>query len=117
MAQNWQGTGQQEDKAFFNRFIYDNDIHALYATATMNFGKFGIMGGLRGEYWRVNTESYTWEQEHDATKRTEPFKKDYFELFPSIFMSYQITENDQLQLNWTRRLRQGYARRFDGELR
>ena len=112
VAQNWQGTGQQEDKAFFNRFIYDNDIHALYATATMNFGKFGIMGGLRGEYWRVNTESYTWEQEHDATKRSEPFKKDYFQLFPSIFMSYQITENDQLQLNWSRRLR----RPWGGEL-
>ena len=112
VAQNWQGTGQQEDKAFFNRFIYDSDIHALYATATMNFGKFGIMGGLRGEYWRVNTESYTWEQEHDASKRAEPFKKDYFQLFPSIFMSYQITENDQLQLNWSRRLR----RPWGGEL-
>ena len=112
VANNWQGTGQVEEKSFFNRFIYDNDIHALYATATMNFGKFGIMGGLRGEYWRVNTESFTWEQEHDATKREPAFKKDYFELFPSIFMSYQLTENDQLQLNWTRRLR----RPWGGEL-
>lgn len=109
---NWDGRAAEEDKDFFNRFIYDLDIHALYLTATYNFGRFGLMGGLRGEYWRVNTESYTWEQEHDASLREKPFKKDYFELFPSVFMSYQLTDNDQLQLNYTRRLR----RPWGGEL-
>ena len=101
-----------EDRDYFNRFIYDNDVHALYTTITWNAGKFGLMGGLRGEYWRVNTESFNWEQERDPSKREAPFKKDYFELFPSIFMSYQLTQNDQLQLNWTRRLR----RPWGGEL-
>ena len=37
----WEGTTAQEDKAYYNRFIYDLDIHALYATASYNFGKFG----------------------------------------------------------------------------
>ena len=67
------------------------------------------MSGLRGEYWKVDTESYTWEQEHDATKRAQPFKKDYFQLFPSVFLSYQFTDNDQLQLNYTRRLRRPWG--------
>ena len=70
------------------------------------------MAGLRGEYWKVNTESYTWEQEHDPSLRQKPFKKDYFQLFPSLFLSYQITESQQLQLNYTRRLR----RPWGGEL-
>lgn len=105
----WDGTNKVEDKEYFNRFIYDMDLHALYATATMNFGKFGIMAGLRGEYWKVNTESYTWEQEHDETKREPAFKKDYFQLFPSVFMSYQLTETQQLQLNYTRRLRRPWG--------
>ena len=105
----WEGLGATEDKLYFNRFIYDMDIHALYATLTMNFGKFGIMGGMRGEYWKVNTESYTWDQEHDPSKREKPFKKDYFELFPSVFLSYQMTKNDQLQLNYTRRLRRPWG--------
>jgi hypothetical protein len=100
----WDGRNQTEDETYYNRFIYDMDLHALYATATYNIGKFGIMGGLRGEYWRVNTESYTWAQEHDATKRDAPFKKDYFQLFPSVFLSYQLTQNDQLQLNYTRQV-------------
>ena len=103
------GIGLAEDKDFFNRFIYDLDIHALYATLSLKFGKFGIMGGVRGEYWKVHTESYTWEQEYDATLRDEPFEKDYFELFPSAFLSYQITESQQLQLNYTRRLRRPWG--------
>ena len=94
---------------YFNRFIYDMDLHALYTTLTYNFGKFGLMAGLRGEYWKVNTESYDWTQENDATLRTEPFKKDYFQLFPSLFASYQLTPNDQLQLNYTRRLRRPWG--------
>ncbi len=109
---NWNGTEQTEDKDYFNRFIYKMDLHALYTTLQYQLGKVGIMAGLRGEYWKVNTESYTWEQEHDATKRDKAFKKDYFQLFPSVFMSYQITKNDQLQLNYTRRLR----RPWGGEL-
>ena len=109
IADKWAGGTPTEEKTYFNRFIYDNTIHALYATATYNFGKFGLMGGLRGEYWKVNTESYDWEQEHNPQKRDKPFKKDFFELFPSIFMSYQLTDNDQLQLNWTRRLRRPWG--------
>ena len=107
--QNWDGRAAVEDKTYYNRFIYDMDVHALYATATLKFGKFGVMGGLRGEYWRVNTESYDYWQERDATLRKEPFKKDYFQLFPSLFLSYQLTDNDQLQLNYTRRLRRPWG--------
>ena len=106
---SWDGRNAQEDRLFFNRFIYDMDLHAVYTTLTYNIGKFGIMGGLRGEYWKVNTKSYTWEQEHDPSLREKPFKKDYFELFPSLFMSYQLTKNDQLQLNYTRRLRRPWG--------
>lgn len=106
---HFDGREQALDEAFYNRFIYDMDLHALYATLQFNTGKFGLMAGLRGEYWRVNTESYTYEQEQDPTKRDRPFEKDYFQLFPSLFLSYQLTPNDQLQLNYTRRLRRPWG--------
>jgi outer membrane receptor protein involved in Fe transport len=111
-ADNWYGIGLTEDKAYFNRFIYDNDIHALYASLSYKFNKLSIMAGLRGEYWRINTESLNWQQEHGEAEKDKPFKKDYFQLFPSLFMSYQITQSQQLQLNYTRRLR----RPWGGEL-
>lgn len=101
----WDGANQTEDKEYYNRFIYNQDLHALYATATLKLGKLGVMAGLRGEYWRVNTSSYDYEQEHDPSKRDPAFKKDFFQLFPSVFLSYQIDDTQQLQLNYTRRLR------------
>lgn len=109
---DWNGSGKVEDEAYFNRFIYDNDIHAFYATVTTKLGNLGIMAGLRGEYWKVNTESYDYSQEHDVSLRDEPFEKDYFELFPSVFLNYQFSETSQIQLNYTRRLR----RPWGGEL-
>lgn len=106
---SFDGTNASEDKLFFNRFIYKQDLHAFYTTLSYKFGALSLMGGLRGEYWRINTESYTWEQEHDASLREQPFKKDYFQLFPSVFMSWQMTETQQLQLNYTRRLRRPWG--------
>lgn len=108
-ADNLEGKGRVQDEAYYNRFIYDMDTHALYTTITTSIGRLGIMGGLRGEYWKVNTESYSFEQENDPTKRDAPFKKDYFQLFPSLFLNYQLSETAQLQLNYTRRLRRPWG--------
>lgn len=112
VAPNWDGTGLVEDHVYYNHFTYNLDIHALYATASYNFKKLSVMAGLRGEYWRVNTKSYDWNQDHGVEEKPAPFKKDYFQLFPSLFMSYQLTQTQQLQLNYTRRLR----RPWGGEL-
>lgn len=101
---NWDGRSLVEDQTYFNRFIYDQNIQALYATLTTHLGKLGIQGGLRGEYWNVNTKSYDYSQEHDASLRNPAFKKDYFQLFPSLFLSYNLTKTQELQLNYTRRL-------------
>lgn len=106
---DWNGSQPTEDQDFYNRFVYDMDLHALYATASLSLGKIGIMAGLRGEYWKVHTESLSWEQEHDASTRDEPFEKDYLQLFPSAFLSYQVTPSRQLQLNYTRRLRRPWG--------
>lgn len=106
---SWDGVARVEDRDYFNRFIYDMDVHAVYATLNAKLGRFGVMAGLRGEYWKVNTESYSWEQEHDATLRDPSFSKDYFQLFPSLFLNYSLTETSQLQLNYTRRLRRPWG--------
>ena len=92
-----------EDPYFYNRFIYDNNIHALYATANMKFGRLGVMAGLRGEYWKVDTRSIDYYQQESL------FKHDYFQLFPSLFLNYELTETAQLQLNYTRRLRRPWG--------
>ena len=104
----WEGLHAKPNKLYYNRFIYKNTIHAGYATANFTLGKLGIMAGLRGEYWKVDTESRSWEHEYEG-KAIKPFKKDFFQLFPSLFTSYQLTETQQLQLNYTRRLRRPWG--------
>ena len=108
-ANNWNGNGMKEDQQYYNRFLYTMDTHAFYATANVKLGKWGIMAGMRGEYWKVDTESYDYAQEHGAAPKKDPYKKDFFQLFPSLFLNYNLTETTQLQLNYTRRLRRPWG--------
>lgn len=95
----------------YNRFIYDQDIHALYATYSGRLGKLGFQVGVRGEYWKVNSESRNYAQEFGSEAPTL-FEKDYFSLFPSLFLSYELPGGNELQVNYTRRL----SRPWGGQL-
>ena len=106
---NWQGLNSTEDKLYYNRFIYEMTTHALYATANVKLGKLGVMAGLRGEYWKVDTESHDYWQEQGEKQRDPAYKKDFFQLFPSLFLNYELTPTAQLQLNYTRRLRRPWG--------
>ena len=108
-ASSWDGTGMTEDQQYYNRFIYSMDTHAVYATVNAKLGKWGLMAGLRGEYWKVDTESYDYAQEHGTAAKDAPYRKDFFQLFPSLFLNYNLTETAQLQLNYTRRLRRPWG--------
>ena len=66
------------------------------------------MACLRRHFWKVYTKSlHSWQdhEENGIKKECDPYEKDFFKLFPSLFMSYQLTETQQLQLNYTYRLR------------
>ena len=98
----------QEDKNLFNRFIYNQDTHAFYGTYSGRIGKFGYQAGLRAEYWRIKTRSLNWEQEHNGNI-PQYTDKDFFNLFPSLFLSYSLPGNNELQVNYTRRLRRPWG--------
>ena len=67
-----------------------------------------MQAGLRGEYWRVDTRSLDFDQEFNG-KPSETFEKDYFKLFPSAFISYTLPKNNEIQVNYTRRLRRPWG--------
>lgn len=99
----------QEDENLFNRFIYNKNVHAIYAVYSSKIDKLGIQLGLRGEYSQTRTKSLAYGQ----GKGDVPFfNDDYFSLFPSVFLSYALPKNNELQVNYTRRI----SRPWGGQL-
>ncbi|MBR5842416.1 MAG: TonB-dependent receptor [Bacteroidaceae bacterium] len=99
---------QQEIESLYNCFIYNRDLHALYATYSGKaWENFGYQVGLRGEYYAVTTDS---RHKQDGTISTHPEKIDpVFQLFPSVFLSYQLPNDNELQVNYTKRVRRPWG--------
>lgn len=105
----WRGTTQESAELvenLYNRFIYNNNISALYFTLGGRAGIFSYSAGLRAEAWQINTRSLEFGQsENDVT----PYKKNKFSLFPSVYMSLSLPHDNELQLNYTRRIRRPWG--------
>jgi outer membrane receptor protein involved in Fe transport len=78
-----------------SRFIFNETIHALYATYYRSFGDFSLLAGLRTE------QSYTTP---NLVTRDSVFSNSYLKLYPTLHLSYRISEAAELQLNYSRRV-------------
>ena len=97
----WNSTGRIPEnlqKDLYNRFIYDNDITAFYVTLGGRTGNFSYSGGVRAETWQTRTRSLEYGQERDEVPL---FKKNKFSLFPSLFLSYSLPYDNEIQINYT----------------
>ena len=81
--------------AYTNNMIYTERIHAAYAMASTKINKIAIQGGLRGELSDITTE---------LTATNEVNKQNYFKLFPSAALSYELKKNNTLQLSYSYRI-------------
>ncbi|CAG5072770.1 hypothetical protein DYBT9623_04310 [Dyadobacter sp. CECT 9623] len=80
---------------FDNMLAYDERIHAGYAMASSQFGKVFVQAGLRGEYTDILTE---------LKKTAVTNHRKYFNLFPSLHLSYKLQDAQTLQLSYSYRL-------------
>ena len=105
----WRGTSADDmtlAENLYNRFIYTNNISALYFTLGGKVGNFSYSGGLRSESWQVRARSLEYGQtEADAPE----YKINKFALFPSVYLSYALPHDNELQLNYTRRIRRPWG--------
>lgn len=101
---------QEEIVSLYNRFVYNRDLHALYATYSGKLWKtFGYQVGLRGEYYKVSTNSYSKEVTGgNEIPHFEPLEP-VFKIFPSVFLSYQLPGDNELQVNYTKRVRRPWG--------
>jgi outer membrane receptor protein involved in Fe transport len=98
-------TGLDELSSSFqldNRFIYDEQIYALYGIMSGEKGKFGWSGGLRAEQVYVTAEL--------ADEPNSVFNNPYFRLYPSGSASYKLSEKSTLQASYSRRVNRPRSR-------
>lgn len=90
----------------YNRFIYNNNVSALYATLGGKVKDFSFSAGLRSEAWQVLARSLAYGQ---LPSDVEEYKKNLFALFPSVFLSYALPQDNEIQINYTRRIRRPWG--------
>jgi outer membrane receptor protein involved in Fe transport len=78
-----------------SRFVFDETIHALYATYEHSFGAFRLLGGLRTE--QAHTRA-------DLASTDSLLTRSYFNLYPTLHLLYRFNESAELQLNYSRRV-------------
>lgn len=83
------------DKVKTNQFLFNQTIHGLYGTYQKNYERFGYSLGLRLEESIIRGYQVT---------RDTTIKNDYLKLYPTIHLAYEMTDNAQLQLNYSRRV-------------
>ena len=79
-----------------NNFQYDEDIHAGYLIYGDKPGKFSYQIGLRPEYSLVSTK---------LLQTNEINERDYLNIFPSAHFSYEFSEENAVQIGYSRRVR------------
>ncbi len=84
--------------SYFDHFNYDEQIHAAYITYGTKIDKLSVQGGLRGEFeWKRSTNTTT------AGAQLIPAKT-YYELYPSLYITYNLSADNELQVNYSRRV-------------
>lgn len=83
------------DTGISNHFIFNEEIHGGYFIFKHRIGSFGYQAGLRAEQAFTNSDLITTNQQ---------FENNYFSLFPSVHLSYQVTEEQQIKASYSRRI-------------
>jgi len=87
--------GKWDSDARSNHFVYKENINAAYVNVSRQMKKWSVQGGVRVE----NTNATGHQITNDST-----FKRNFTNLFPSVFISYAINEKNALTLSYSRRI-------------
>ncbi|MFN8289515.1 MAG: outer membrane beta-barrel family protein [Chitinophagaceae bacterium] len=90
----WDGVKWIDDNRS-NHFIYDENINAAYVNVNKQIKKWSLQGGLRLE----NTIAKGYQVTNDSS-----FKRNFTNLFPSAFISYDADKSNKFTISYSRRI-------------
>jgi len=94
------------DFHYLNNFTYNANYREMFNAGYVQFkskiGKLGYQVGLRNEYSNVDIQYSNLNP--DPEDRNIDNKKSYNNLFPTVFLSYEIAKDNQFLVNYSRRI-------------
>ncbi len=79
-----------------NRFVYDEDIYAAYIAGNYKFNdRISLQAGLRGEQTVSDGNNLTIREQN---------KREYFNLFPSLFAQYRFNDKHTMNFAYSYRI-------------
>ena len=87
-----------------NDFEYEETILGGYAITGRSLGKVGVQVGLRAEQALIDSYLVTTDS---------LFENDYFSLFPSGHLKYQLSKQKELMLSYSRRINRPRTRQLN----
>ena len=92
-------TNHVYDSTSSTHFDYRQHVHAVYGTLGGSLTeRLSLQGGLRGEYASI----YGYDINHPSTK---PVDKTYWQLYPTLHLSYKFSDLQSMQVSYSRRVR------------
>ena len=83
-------------------FSYKRDIYSAYVTFGKTFEKWSYQVGARAE--TVMEDANAIQTLEDDSQETFPFTNDYFQVYPSLFLTYNPSEKNAYQMSYSRRV-------------
>jgi outer membrane receptor protein involved in Fe transport len=83
--------------ALCNNMLYNQYVNAFYAVYAGKYKDFNYQVGMRGELTNTYVRS-------ESATGIDSYPDTYFDVFPSLFLSYTFPKDHQLQVNYTRRI-------------
>lgn len=103
----WNNLINQNISLYYNDFSSKEQLYAVYATYAKKFNnRLSVQAGVRGEYQIRQIKTV-------PSDMPEFNPKPDFQLFPSVFLSYALPHNNELQLNYTRRVNRPRGRQIN----
>jgi iron complex outermembrane receptor protein len=97
--QNFDAGQWVDDNSKSNRFLYGENINALYSTFERKYGKVSLQAGLRYEH-----TGYHAHQLGNAIQKDSAFSRNYGGFFPSGYLSYQADSSNSFTFTAGRRI-------------
>ena len=99
LYQNKTSTGYETDEGKTNHFIYKENINAAYLNYSRQIKKWGLQLGVRAE--NTNAQGH---QVGNSTRADSSFTKNYVNLFPTAYLSYEADKKNTFSVNYGRRI-------------